>query len=140
MRKFAFALCFLVGGPAAAQTPAAVVKQVGEIQWKVSGALPPSAEYTLIYEEPATHAVQLLVRFPSGYALADHSHSRDETILVVKGKLIVDIGQGPSTLKPGSYATIPAGLMHSLKAKGACMFLMTTNGPYDVKGLPGVKL
>jgi quercetin dioxygenase-like cupin family protein len=122
-----------------AQTPAAVIKHPGEIQWKVSGTLPPSAEYALIYEDPVTRGVQLLVRFPSGYVLPIHSHGQDETILVIKGKLIVDLGQKPQTLEAGAYATIPAGLNHSLRAKGACVLLVTVTGPCDVKGLPSVK-
>ena len=126
-------------GAASAQAPAAVLKHAGDIQWKVSGSLPPSAEYTLVYEDPATHGVQLLVRFPSGYALPTHSHGHDETIIVLKGKLVVDLGKEPATLDAGSYATIPAGLNHSLKAKGAVVMLVAVNGPFDVKGLPAVK-
>jgi quercetin dioxygenase-like cupin family protein len=83
--------------------------------------------------------VQLLVRFESGYTLPNHSHTHDETIMIVKGKLIVDYGTGPVTLGPGDYATIPTGLVHSLKAKGRCTMLVTVNGPYDVKGLPDAK-
>ncbi len=129
----------LVAGAAWAQSPSTVVKHADEIDYKVSGSLPPGAEYHLIYEDPTTHGVQALVRFPPEYTLPAHSLTHDETILVVKGKLILDLGNKPTTLTPGSYAALPAGTSHSLKAKGVCTFLMTVNGPFDIKGLPPVK-
>ncbi len=109
----------------------------GEIDWKVSGSLPPGAEYHLIYEQPQTHAVQLLVRFPKDYALPAHAHSHDETIFVVRGKLEVASGGAKTSLEPGAYAVFPAGTMHALKAKGwgGCEMLVAVDGPYDVKGL-----
>ncbi len=139
MRYCLAVLSLLGAGLAVAQPPAAVIKNADEIDWKVSGSLPPSAEYHLIYEDPATRAVQTLVRFPSGYALPPHSHTHDETIFVLKGKLVIDFGEHPTTLSAGSYATIPADMSHSLKAKGACTMLISLSGPFDVKGLPSVK-
>ncbi|MBI3552327.1 MAG: cupin domain-containing protein [Elusimicrobia bacterium] len=137
----ALAALLILAGPAAAQAPGSplVLKHPEEIQWKVSGSLPPGAEYHLVYEDPVTHAVQTLVRFPSGYTLPPHFHTHDETILVIKGKLVVEQAGSPTTLGPESYAAIPSGLMHSLKAKSACVLFVTVTGPYDVKGLPSVK-
>jgi len=115
-----------------------VVKPSSKIDWKASGSLPPGAEYHLIYEDPKTHAVQTLVRFPKGYALPAHSHSADETILVMKGKLVIDISGSLETLAPGGYAVIPAGTLFTLKTAGfgAAEFLAAFNGPFDMKGPP----
>jgi quercetin dioxygenase-like cupin family protein len=129
----------LCAGAAWAQAPAAVIKHAGDIDYKVSGSLPPGAEFHLIYEDAKTGGVQTMARFPSGYTLPPHSVTHDETILVVKGKLIVGIGDQSTTLEPGSFATFPAGVTHSLTAKGPCTFFMATNGPFDIKGLPSVK-
>jgi quercetin dioxygenase-like cupin family protein len=117
-----------------------VYRHANEIEWKVSGSLPPGAEYHLIYEDKATHALQTLVRFPPGYSLPPHSHTHDETLLIVKGKLVIDFGgQSSQTLASGSYAVIPAGVLHSLKAKGELVMMMAVNGPYDIQGLPSLK-
>ncbi|MBI3288459.1 MAG: cupin domain-containing protein [Elusimicrobia bacterium] len=120
----------------AQDTAAPVVKNGGEIDWKASGSLPPGAEYHLIYEDKATHAVQTLVRLPKGYELPRHSHSHDETILVIKGKLILDFGGKSQTIAPGGYAVIPAGTLFTLKAAGfgGADFLAAFNGPFDMKG------
>lgn len=124
--------------PASAAPP---WKHSSQIDWKVSGDLPPGAEYALLYEDPSTHGVQLVVRFPAHYALPPHSHSHDETIFVVKGKLKVSAGGKSTVLEPGSYAVFPAGLAHGLEARGwgGCTMLVSVNGPYDVLGLPSEK-
>lgn len=115
-----------------------VVKPSSKIDWKASGSLPPGAEYHLLYEDPKTHAVQTLVRFPKGYGLPAHSHSADETILVLKGKLVIDVAGSVETLGAGGYAVIPAETLFSLKAAGfgGAEFLAAFNGPFDMKGPP----
>jgi quercetin dioxygenase-like cupin family protein len=112
-----------------------VVKPAAQVDWKPSGSLPPGAEFHLVYEDPKTHGVQTLVRFPKGYGLPPHSHSADETILVLKGKLLIDVGGRKETLSSGAYAVLPAGTIFSLKAAGfgGADFLCAFNGPFDMK-------
>mgnify|MGYP001567429524 CR=1 FL=1 len=114
---------------------APVVKTAAQVDWKASGSLPPGTEYHLIYEDKVTHAVQLLVRMPKGYSLPQHAHSHDETILVLKGKVTIDIAGKSQTIASGGYAVIPAGTAFSLKAGGfgGTEFLAAFNGPYDLK-------
>lgn len=122
---------------AMAQTAAApVVKPAGSVDWKASGSLPPGAEYHLVWEDPKTHAVQTLVRMPKGYALPKHAHTASETILVYKGKLVLDVAGRTETLGPGGYATLPAGTEFALKAAGfgGAEFLAAFDGPFDMKG------
>lgn len=135
------ALLLALACSAFAQKPPSGPRVVADadIAFSVSGSLPPGAEYHLVYEDPATRAVQLLVRFPSGYELPAHSHSRDETLIVRKGKLAVTVDGKETVLGPGGYAVFPAGSTHALKAKGKCELLVAMNGPFDVKGLPPVK-
>ncbi len=118
---------------APAQGP--VVKAPGDIDFHASGSLPPGAEYHLIYEDPTTHGVQTLVRMPKGYALPIHSHSFDEVIYVVKGKLDLGFGGKVATVSPGGYAVIPAHTDFTMKAAGfgGAQFLASFNGPFDVK-------
>ncbi|MDE2489527.1 MAG: cupin domain-containing protein [Elusimicrobia bacterium] len=133
--------------PARAQAaaPAApTVARAGTLDWHASGDLPPGAEYHLIYEDPRTHGVETLVRMPSGYVLPQHEHSADETILVLKGKVILGFGARRETLSPGDYAVIPAGTPFAMTIKGGffglggARFLASFNGPFDVK-LVGAK-
>ena len=121
---------------------APVVKSSALIDWKASGSLPPGAEYHLIYEDPKTHAVQTLVRMPKGYTLPRHAHTADETMLVLKGKLVLEFEGREETLAQGGYAVIPAGTSFALKTVGfgGATFLAAFNGPYDAKGsVPAAK-
>jgi quercetin dioxygenase-like cupin family protein len=118
-----------------------VLKSSSKIDWKASGSLPPGAEYHLVYEDPKTHAVQTLVRFPKGYSLPAHSHSADETILVLKGKLVLEIAGKTETLAAGGYAVLPAGTSFSIKTAGfgGAEFFAAFNGPFDMKGAAPAK-
>ena len=133
--KLAAAVLFLAILGRAQSAAVAVVKPAAKIDWKASGSLPAGAEYHLIYEDPKTHAVQTLVRLPKGYALPAHSHSADETILVLKGKLVLELAGKTETLAAGGYAVMPAGTVFALKAAGfgGADFLAAFNGPFDMK-------
>ena len=122
---------------AAAQTPSgpAVFGSPSEGDWRPPTNLPPGAEYHLVREDPATHGIQALVRFPSGYAVPAHSHSCAETLVVLKGALEVTSGTEVRTLKAGDYVVLPAETPHSLKVKGwgKTVFVAATDGAYDLK-------
>lgn len=138
-RALPLAVVAVLASWALAQTAAApVVRPASAIDWKASGSLPPGAEYHLVYEDPKTHAVQTLVRFPKGYGLPPHSHTADETILVMKGKLVLELAGKKETLTAGAYAVIPGGTVFSLKAAGfgGADFLAAFNGPFDMKAAP----
>lgn len=138
-RALPIAVVAVLASWALAQNAAApVVRQASAIDWKASGSLPPGAEYHLVYEDPKTHAVQTLVRFPKGYGLPPHSHTADETILVLKGKLVLELAGKKETLTAGAYAVLPGGTVFSLKAAGfgGADFLAAFNGPFDMKAAP----
>lgn len=119
----------------AAEAPAPVVKAPSDIDFHASGSLPPGAEYHLIYEEPKTHAVELIVRMPRGYSLPAHTHTYDETMYVIKGKLVLGFGDRTETVGPGGYAVIPAGTAFTMKVQGfgGASFIAAFNGPFDAK-------
>ncbi|MEK7383587.1 MAG: cupin domain-containing protein [Elusimicrobiota bacterium] len=125
----------------AAEAVGPVVLAARAIEWKASGSLPPGAEYHLIYEDPATHAVQTLVRMPKGYVLPAHSHSQDETILVLRGKLLLEFGARKETVSVGGYAVIPRGTVFTLRSAGfgGAEFLAAFSGPFDMKSAEPAK-
>ncbi|MEK7656564.1 MAG: cupin domain-containing protein, partial [Elusimicrobiota bacterium] len=108
---------------------------ISSFDWKPATHLPPGAEYHLVREDPKTHGIQAVVRFPSGYAVPEHSHETDETIVILSGKLQVKSGGREEALDSGSYAVFPAGTRHSMSVPGwgKVLFLAATDGPYDLK-------
>ena len=117
------------------------IRQPQDIEWKVSGTMPQGLathDYHLIYEDPATHGILTFVRFSKGYVLAAHSHSHDESIIILKGKLEISFGGKTSTLGPGGYAVVAAGTAHALKTSGwsGCEFVASFSGPIDFKSAP----
>ena len=138
MERTLAALALVLAGAAlaaAADAPAPIVKSAGEIDFHASGSLPPGAEYHLIYEEPKTHAVEILVKMPKGYVLPVHRHTYDETIFVVKGRIVLGFAAGEQTVAPGGYAVIPAETPFSMKIEGfgGAEFVAAFNGPFDAK-------
>ncbi|MDE2143984.1 MAG: cupin domain-containing protein [Elusimicrobia bacterium] len=131
----AFAPVFARAAETAAPASAPVIKSSGDIDYHASGSLPPGAEYHLIYEEPKTHAVQTIVRMPRGYVLPPHRHSYDETIFVLKGKVVLGFGDRSETLSAGGYAVVPAETVFTMKIEGfgGAQFLAAFNGPFDAK-------
>ena len=123
--------------PAPAAGP--VLKSAGDIDFHASGSLPPGAEYHLMFEDKATGGVQTIVRMPRGYSLPPHSHTADETIYVVKGKLSLGFSGKTTTLSAGGYAVIPAGVEFTMTAEGfgGAQFLALFDKPYDVKPAAG---
>ncbi|MFI5361112.1 MAG: cupin domain-containing protein [Elusimicrobiota bacterium] len=119
----------------AADAPAPVVKAAADVDFHASGSLPPGAEYHLIYEEPTTHAVELIVRMPRGYSLPSHRHTYDETMYVVKGKIVLGFGDRTQTVAPGGYAVVPGGTAFTMKIEGfgGAEFIAAFNGPFDAK-------
>ena len=133
------ALFIFLASSLSAQGPSGVtIKDYSRWEWQVPGSLPPGAEFHLIFENKITHAVQLLVRYPSGYSLPSHSHSHNEVVVVVKGKLEIESLGERITLGPGGYAFLPAGTVHGMRAKGwgKCVFTVSLDGPFDVKNIP----
>lgn len=131
----ALALALVPALARAADAPAPTVKASGDIDFHASGSLPPGAEYHLIYEEPTTHAVELIVRMPKGYFLPAHRHTYDETMYVTKGKLILGFGSETRTVAAGGYAVVPAGTVFTMKVEGfgGAQFIAAFNGPFDAK-------
>jgi quercetin dioxygenase-like cupin family protein len=129
------ALAAVLGWAADAPAPAPVVKSAGDVDWHASGSLPPGAEYHLIYEDAKTHGVQTIVRMPKGYALPPHRHTYDETIVVLKGKVVLGFGARTETVGVGGYAVIPAETPFTMKIEGfgGAVFVASFNGPFDAK-------
>lgn len=137
VKRFIILAAVSAGLWAAAQAPSGAVRfgSPAEADWRPPTNLPPGAEYHLVSEDPKTHGIQALVRFPSGYSVPSHSHSCTETLVVLSGKLMVSAGGLERTLGHGDYVVLPMGAPHVLRTAGwgKVLFTASTDGPYDLK-------
>lgn len=84
-----------------------------------------------LFEDPASGAEHLLVRYPEGMRAQHHRHTAAHTIVVLEGVLEAN-GQ---LLGAGSYAHFPGGsVMHHAPAPGhGCVLVIIFDGPADAE-------
>lgn len=85
--------------------------------------------------KPGPFAIRL--RMPSGYRIAPHSHSADETVSVVRGKFQYGMGDRwdasqLKTMKAGGSVDMKAGQNHFVRASGPTEVEIRSTGPLDV--------
>lgn len=106
-----------------------------QIDWKASAALPLGAEYHILREDAQSGGIQALVRFRPGYALPEHAHEFDETLVVLRGKVWLRCADFTKVLSAGDYVALPLGTRHEFKAQGRkeLVMLLTTHGPFSLQ-------
>ena len=100
--------------------------------------LPAGAQATVLYGSPGKEGPFVIrLKFPAGYVVPPHSHSKDELVTVISGKMAVLGGEkiDRSQLKPlapGSFINIPAGTSHYAMAETESVVQINGNGPFDI--------
>ena len=92
-------------------------------------------EISILYTNPTTKATYLIIRADKNAHVPRHWHTANETITILKGTFVVkhDDSDARSELTPGSFAYMPAKMVHEAWAKddGATYFI-TTDGAFDI--------
>jgi quercetin dioxygenase-like cupin family protein len=133
-------LAVITGGAGFAQS-AHVLQSVDQAQWGPAPPMIPAGAQIAILSgdpgKPAPYAVRL--KFPANYAIQAHSHPTDENVVIVSGALTFGMGDklaknaGNTTLKPGGYALMPAGMNHFAYTKEATTIVLYGTGPVEFK-------
>lgn len=96
------------------------------VRWFPAGSsLPPGAQVAVLSGDPSRPGADYAIgiKFPDGYEIPPHKLTADVSIVVVKGSLVLGIGeqfdrsQGRE-FPAGSFITLPKGTPHSEWAKG----------------------
>src|SRR5437899_13076711 len=107
-----------------APTSQVIVAHAATLAWAPGPpSLPAGAEFVLLEGNPA-EAVPLTfrLRFPPNYRIPPHWHSVIEHVTVLAGTLHVGMGEhamysGATPLSAGSFAAMPAKMVHSARAE-----------------------
>ena len=101
-------------------------------------SLPPGAQAAVLLGSPAKEGPFVLrLKFPAGFTVPPHRHSKDEFVTVIAGRFAIASGErldGPALkpLPPGSFVHLPAGMPHYAVAEAETVVQINGVGPFDV--------
>jgi quercetin dioxygenase-like cupin family protein len=100
-------------------------------------SLPPGAQAAVLLGSPAKEGPFVLrLKFPAGFTVPPHRHSKDEFVTVISGGFAVAAGEKldpeAKALPPGSFVHLPAGMPHFATAVGETVVQINGVGPFDV--------
>jgi len=131
------AVVFAAAAARAADTPkpAMSAANAADLKWVPADALPPGAMMAVIHQNPASGAVDFLMKVSSDYRVPPHWHTPNELVTVIDGTFITDSAGMKHTLTKGGYMYLPGKTPHEAWCKGGCMLLVSGDGPFDVNYL-----
>jgi hypothetical protein len=101
-------------------------------------SLPPGAQAAVLLGNPAKEGPFVLrLKFPSGFVVPPHRHSKDEFVTVISGAFAVTSGEkvdraSLQPLPPASFVHLPAGMAHYAWAEAESVVQINGVGPFDV--------
>lgn len=101
-------------------------------------SLPPGAQAAALLGSPAKDGPFVLrLKFPVGFVVPPHRHSKDELVTVISGKVTISSGErvdraSLKALPPGSFFHLPAGMAHYAWAEVESVIQINGVGPFDV--------
>ncbi len=148
IQHLAWRLCaLLAGGLVATQVVAEEpsltwTHQDPRLEWgPCPDFLPKGCAIAVLHGDPAKPNVDIFFKVPAGSAIAPHTHTSAERMVLVSGELHVTYeGQEAAVLKPGTYAFGPPGRPHSAYcAKGdPCVLFIAFESPLDAMPVEAV--
>jgi quercetin dioxygenase-like cupin family protein len=139
----ALALGAAAGVAALAQTQSHALHhtiiEADAVQWgPAPPSLPPGAQAAALLGGPAKEGpFAIRLKFPAGFVVPPHRHSKDELVTVISGRFAIASGEtiDRATMKvlaPGSFVHLPAGMPHYAAAEGETVVQINGVGPFDV--------
>ena len=131
----------VIMGAAAPQAaePHHTVVPADAVQWgPAPPSLPPGAQVAVLLGSPAKEGPFVIrLKFPAGFTVPPHRHSKDELVTVISGKFAVGSGEKmeQETLKAlpaASFVHLPAGMPHYAWAEVESVVQINGVGPFDV--------
>ena len=101
-------------------------------------SLPSGAQAAVLLGNPAKEGPFVLrLKFPNGYVVPPHHHSKDELLTVIAGRFAVASGEkldraASPYLPPASFVHLPAGMPHYAWVEGETIVQINGAGPFDV--------
>jgi quercetin dioxygenase-like cupin family protein len=121
-----------------AHDPHHTVVHADEVKWGAAPAsLPPGAQASALLSSPAKDGPFVLrLKFPKGFVIPPHRHSKDEFVTVIAGSFHIAAGEqvdeATKGLKASSFVHLPAGMPHFAFTTEETIVQINGTGPFDV--------
>jgi len=109
------------------------------IKWGAAPpSLPPGAQAAVLLGHPAKEGPFVIrLRFPAGFVIPPHRHSKDELVTVISGRVLITSGEkvdrkSMKPLPPASFVHLPGGMPHYAWAEVESVVQINGTGPFDV--------
>jgi quercetin dioxygenase-like cupin family protein len=109
------------------------------VKWGPAPAsLPPGAQASPLLGSPAKEGPFVLrLKFPAGFVIPPHRHSKDEFVTVIAGRVAISSGEkvdraALKSVPPASFIHLPAGMPHYLWSEVESIVQINGVGPFDV--------
>lgn len=110
-----------------------------DVKWGAAPASLPAGAQAAVLEGDATKdgPFTLRLRLPDGYKIPPHYHPAVEHITVLQGTFVLGMGDtvNSSSEKPlsaGSFAFMPTGMRHFVRAQGETIVQLHGMGPWGI--------
>jgi quercetin dioxygenase-like cupin family protein len=110
-----------------------------EMKWGAAPAsVPAGAQGAVLQGDPAKAGpFTLRLKLPDGYRIPPHYHPAIEHITVIQGTFVLGMGEKVETasekpLGAGSFAFMPAGMRHFVRAQGETIVQLHGTGPWGI--------
>lgn len=136
--SLACAAVFAGAASEAADTHHTVVSGDAVVWGPAPASLPPGAQAAVLIGHPAKAGPFVMrLKFPAGFVVPPHRHSKDEFLTVIEGSFAVSAGEkldqaAMKPLPPASFIHLPAGMPHYARAEGGAVVQINGTGPFDV--------
>lgn len=101
-------------------------------------SLPPGAQAAVLHGSPSKEGPFVLrLKFPAGFVVPPHRHSKDELVTVISGRFSIVAGDKVDrasfrALPAASFVHLPSGLTHYAIAETESVVQINGVGPFDV--------
>jgi Domain of unknown function (DUF4437) len=122
-----------------AHEPHHTVVPADAVKWgPAPPSLPPGAQAAALLGSPAKEGPFVIrLKFPAGFTIPPHRHSKDEFVTVISGTFAISSGEklDRETLEPlpaASFVHLPAGMPHYAMTQVETVVQINGSGPFDV--------
>ncbi|MGE0719677.1 MAG: cupin domain-containing protein [Alphaproteobacteria bacterium] len=128
----------VVAGGAQASDAHHTIVPADQVKWgPAPPSLPPGAQASALLGSPAKEGPFVLrLKFPAGFVVPPHRHSKDEFVTVISGGFGITAGEKvdrtAKILPAGSFVHLPAGMPHFAFVEQETVVQINGVGPFDV--------